>query len=168
MRVISSRLPLLFYKYIVLPLMWLLFIVLFAMFGSIMQDEKGLWLLMATLLLTVAMSAVYLWRVPHIIKPFADKVQDAGDALIVRKSGNQERIPLANIASIEARLLIFPRGNNTYYLITLCAPCSLGSEIAFFPINDGSRFLDGTPWQSRHKSIYDDLAERISQARKIE
>ncbi|MCL2310076.1 MAG: hypothetical protein FWC42_07350 [Proteobacteria bacterium] len=41
----------------------------------------------------VAPSA-YLLRIPQLLKFFADEVQDAGDALIVRKPSNQERIPL--------------------------------------------------------------------------
>jgi hypothetical protein len=137
---------------------------MFVMIRSIVHDEQGFRLLMAMLLLVVVVSAIYLWRVLPLMKPFADEVQDAGDALIVRKSDDHIRIPFANIASIDVRFFPSTRGN-MYYLITLRMPCNLGSEVAFFPINNDSKFFGWKPWQS---PIYDDLTERISQARKIE
>ena len=168
MPVISSRSSLIFFKYLVVPLMWLALAVAFAIIGpTLAQDTLGFWLLIAVLLLAAVVSAILLWRIPHLAKPFADEVQDAGDALIVRKAGSETRIPLADIASMEPRFLRrgimyswFFAGGIMCYFLTLRAPYGLGGEVAFFPINDGTR----TPWRSRRKSIYDDLAQRISQA----
>jgi hypothetical protein len=156
--VISSRLLFLFYKHFALPLLWFLLIVVFVIFGSVVHDERGYWVMAVMLLLMVAVSFLYLWRFPRILKAFVDEVRDAGDVLIVYKSGKQTRIPLISIANMETRFL--GRGN-IYYLITLRAPYLLGNEVAFFPINNGARVLDGTPWQPKQESIYDDLLKRI-------
>ncbi|MDR0274430.1 MAG: hypothetical protein LBI48_03640 [Burkholderiaceae bacterium] len=159
MPVISSRSTLLFYKYLVLPLLWLLFIAALLRIGPIVQWQFPFLAIMLSL--AVAMSALYFWPFRRLMKPFADEVRDAGDALIVRKSGDQAHIPLAGIANMETRII--GRGQ-MYYLFTLRAPCPFGNEVAFFPVNNGSRFLDGTPWRSRRALIYDDLIERIGQA----
>ncbi|MCL2297589.1 MAG: hypothetical protein FWC38_01920 [Proteobacteria bacterium] len=154
MHVISSRSTFISYKYLVLPLLWLLLIFVYAIIGSAVRDGLGIGMLAAMLLLAFAVS----WRFYCFMKPFADEVLDMGDALLVRKSGEQAHIPLIDIASFEDR----SHGrNDTYYLITMRAPSILGGEIAFFPSNN----VDGTPWRSRNESIYDSLSRRISQAR---
>jgi hypothetical protein len=164
MRVISSRSTLLFYRYFFVPLFWLLLIAVFGMILPILKDEQARSLLTAMLLLATVMSVIYIFRLPSLMKPFADEVQYEGNALIVRKSGSETRIPLSGIASMDFRSFGGAKGD-MYYLLTLCTPCSFGNEVAFFPINNGTRFLDGTPWRSKSKSVYDDLSQRITQAK---
>jgi len=161
MPVISSRSTLLFYRYLALLLLWFLFIAVSMMIQSVAQGERSFWLLTTLVILAIVVSVIYIWRAPRFLQPFADEVQDAGDALIVRKSGDEISIAFADIAGMETRLM---GRDQIYYVLNLRVPCSLGSEVAFFPINNGARFLDGTPWRSRRESIYDDLVQRITQA----
>jgi len=53
----------------------------------------------------IVASVIHIWRGPRFLKPFADEVQDAGDALIVRRSGDKMRIALADIVCMETHLM---------------------------------------------------------------
>jgi len=86
----------------------------------------------------------------------ADEVWDAGDEVIVRKSGYRERIPLANIIS-----LTHHGGRTPYSILTLRVPCRFGRKITFLTI------LHGQLFRPRHDpAIYDGLTVRINEARR--
>lgn len=87
----------------------------------------------------------------------ADEVWDAGDALVVRKYGRKERIPLANILSLTHK-----KGRPPYSIITLRVTCRFGRKITFITILSGVFNWSGPP----DPALYDDLPVRIHEARR--
>jgi hypothetical protein len=97
----------------------------------------------------------------------ADEVQDAGDELIVRKSGSEVRIPLAEIVNVDTRQdPMDPLHRVDCAVLTLREPCTLGREVRFFPV-DAPRFLSLRPvFSSRLTPVIMELIQRIDQARR--
>jgi hypothetical protein len=92
----------------------------------------------------------------------ADEVRDAGDALIVRKSGHEARIPLADIASItHVPLWWFWSYQKNSSVLTLRTPYRFGSKVRFMSIMSG--FVTR---QKPDAAIYDALVIRINDARR--
>ncbi|MDR0276213.1 MAG: hypothetical protein LBI48_12950 [Burkholderiaceae bacterium] len=94
----------------------------------------------------------------------ADEVRDAGDALIVHQSGEEVRIPLADIANVDTRP--YPMVQGLYYTtLTLRAPCHFGDEVGFLPIRERKFFSLNSSWSSQ-PPVIKDLIQRIDQARR--
>ena len=86
--------------------------------------------------------AVDFWPVPCfmavvgvvIMKKFVwdlmDEVQDGGDDLLVRRGGDEERIPLSNIMNVNITLHMNPQRIN----LRLVKPGRFGSEVSFSPV----------------------------------
>jgi hypothetical protein len=90
-------------------------------------------------------------------KRSAVEVWDAGDALIVAKSGHKERIPFTNIMNWANELA---RGDRILGItLTLHTPCRFGSKIAVMPITVATL---AARWPD--PEIYDDLISRIHDA----
>src|ERR1700722_9228182 len=69
----------------------------------------------------------FYWKLS--IRDLMDEVFDCGDSLLVRKNGEEDRIPLANIMNVS-----FTRANKTSRIIlTLVTPGKFGAEIMFAP-----------------------------------
>jgi len=173
MRMISSRWELIVQKYI-MPLAILVgSIGVLAMFWVTIKDMLGhelrLDILAPLLLLALILAMRSVWRSLHFFDRFAGEVWDEGNALIVRKSGDSTRIPLANIASMEFLREGGQKNCFFYFLLTLRTPSKFGSEIAFIARVDEiyrtMGFLDFDPMQYWSRSSYGDLANRISRAR---
>jgi hypothetical protein len=84
----------------------------------------------------------------------ADEVLDAGDALIVRFGGEQQRIPLSEIINVSYSYM----QNPNRVTLTLRTPCQFGKEVSFSP---PARFL---PFAK--SPIVAELIERIDAARR--
>jgi hypothetical protein len=147
---ISSRMTY-FYKRI-FPLLWIGFIAVFAGL-SLSGGAAGRDL--PFIVIPCVMVAVGFVVFRRMIWSLADEVFDAGDALVVRKGGYDERIPLSGIMNVSTALYTNPQ------LITLrlLRPGRFGAELAFMPAT-GLRI---NPF-ARNK-IADDLAERVDRAR---
>ena len=89
---------------------------------------------------------------------FADEVLDAGDEIIVCKSGYREYIPLTNVIS-----LIHKSGRLPYSVLTLYTPCRFGRKIIFFTKLTLYGFFRSSP----DPAIYDNLTMRINEARRL-
>ena len=83
----------------------------------------------------------------------ADEVWDAGEALIVRNGGEEDRIALADIMGVSCSMF----QNPPRVTLALRQPCRFGAEVAFMP---PVRFL---PFA--RSPVIDDLIQRIDQAR---
>ena len=107
--------------------------VVFAIIVPFVAKQPGVGLVLTVLLLPVSVGALFYFIFRKL--DLADEVQDAGDALVVRKSGDETRIPLANIASAE---LVEPNsaGMPQYVILTLRTPCRFGGKITYIPIDE--------------------------------
>lgn len=73
----------------------------------------------------MAIGGYYLFRVA--LRDLADEVYDCGDFLLVRKSGDEDRVPLANIVNVNFAMNMRP----ARITLTLETPGKFGSEIVF-------------------------------------
>jgi len=87
----------------------------------------------------------------------ADEVWDAGNELIVCKSGHRERIPLANIIALTHRSGTAP----PHSVLTLSTPCRFGRKITFLTILRGA-----FNWSGPDPAVYDALIVRIHEAQR--
>jgi hypothetical protein len=152
MRRISSGMTT-FYKRAFPALFFGILIVAFASALSSKEIRAERWFV---LLLPLAMSFIFFLVMKHLIWDLADEVHDAGDALLVRKGDEQERIPLSNIMNVSATLLINP----PRVTLRLVHTSKFGDEITFSPQTPFSftRF-------ARRNPIVDELIVRVDAAR---
>ncbi len=147
---ISSRMTY-FYKRI-FPLLWLGFIAVFAGL-SVAGGTARLELPFIVIPCVIVAVGFVVFR--RMVWTLADEVLDAGDALVVRKGGYDERIPLSGIMNVNTTLYTNP----PRITLRLVRPGRFGTEVAFMPVT-GLRI---NPF-ARNK-IADDLAERVDRAR---
>jgi hypothetical protein len=96
----------------------------------------------------------------------ADEVRDAGDALVVRQSGYEVRIPLTDIVKVDTRP--YPLSRGTYYTaLTLRTPCRFGSEVKFLPIPKHKFSSLDFGYRSQPPPVIKNLIERIDQAHRV-
>jgi hypothetical protein len=86
------------------------------------------------LLLPIALLAVIGWLFMRaVLFDLADAVHDAGDALVVKRSGQEERIPLANVMNVSSTQCMNP----PRLTLRLVHPGRLGPYVSF--ISGGRR-----------------------------
>lgn len=152
MRVISSHWTF-FYKRI-FPLLWFGFLAFFIISGLLVRDQAAL---DPRFLLMPAVMAVFGYFVLRaLVFDLADEVVDAGDALIVRKAGDEARIALADIVNVDSSMFMNP----PRIVLTLRTPCRFGREIAFSPLANRSLFAPFAP-----NPTAKELIERVDRAR---
>jgi tetratricopeptide (TPR) repeat protein len=139
MPTVSSKMP---FKR-VLPVMWIGIVLLFIAIGLL---SKALFLMAA---LIVAVFGY--WIIKKVVFNLADAVLDAGDALVVRSDGQEERIALSDIKNVKYLSYINPP------LVTLSVrrQTVFGDTIAFFAP------LWGIP-------VVHDLIDRVDAARMMD
>ena len=81
------------------------------------------------LLIPIGMAVFFHFLLRALVFDLADEVLDAGDALIVRKAGEEARIPLADIVNVDSSTLVNP----PRITLTLRTPCRFGRKIVFSP-----------------------------------
>ena len=152
MRRISSGMTK-FYKRVFPVLFFGILIVAFA--GALSSKEIGgeQWIV---LLIPIAMFLVFFFVMKHLIWDLADEVHDTGDALLVTKGGEQERIPLTNIMNVSATLMINP----PRVTLRLVHTSKFGDEITFSPQTPFSFNRLG-----RRNPMIDELIVRVDAAR---
>ena len=90
-----------------------------------------------------------------LVWDLADEVYDCGDSLIVRKSGEEERIPLSNIMSVSSSTYMNPQR----VTLRLVRPGRFGQDVAFAP----TRPLTLNPFAIN--PLVEDLIVRVDRAR---
>jgi hypothetical protein len=95
----------------------------------------------------------FYWKLS--IRDLMDEVFDCGDSLLVRKNGEEDRIPLSNIMNVS-----YTRANKSSRIIlTLVTPGKFGTEIMFAPPPE--IYFNPNP----RNEIAQDLIARCGQAR---
>jgi hypothetical protein len=145
MRPVSSKMTF-FYKR-VFPVVWFGFLLLLIAFGLFSASTS---FLIAALL----MGVFGYWMMKKVMFNLADVVLDAGDALVVRSGGQEERIALSDIKNVNYSPYMYPpqvtlsvRRHTVFGdTVAFCAPVSI------LPL-----------WSS---PVIDDLIDRVDAARR--
>lgn len=112
----------------VFPLLWfglLAYFVAMAFFFGKPRGEDMVGVAVAALLMTV----VGLVVMKKFVWDLADEVLLRGDALIVRKGGDEERIRLADIINVNCNQFSNPKRIS----LRLRKPCRFGDDVTFMP-----------------------------------
>jgi hypothetical protein len=151
MRRISSQWTF-FYKFI-FPLIWFGFIIVFLIVAVVVPTRSGQALPIPALIVPIIMGVIGYSLMKKMIFNLADEVWDDGNALVVKKSGQEERIALSDIKNVNYSTMTSP----PRVVLSLRRPSVFGDQVAFCaPI----RFI---PFSS--SPLIDDLIERIDTAR---
>ena len=150
MKRISSKLTFLYKR--VIPVFWFGFIAVFL--GSVVLDHRGPRPpLIPFLIVPVAMAVFGYALFRKLLFDLVDEVWDDGDALVVKNSGTEERVPLKNIVNVGFSTMINPER----VTLTLREPGRFGKEITFSPPRRFLRFA--------RSPIIGELIERVDRAR---
>jgi hypothetical protein len=152
MRQISSKWTF-FYKN-VFPVIWFGFIIVFLIVAVFVPTRSGQSPVMPALIVPVIMLVVGHGLMKKLIFDLADEVWDDGDALVVKKGGQEQRIALSDIKNVNYSVMTSP----PRVVLSLRRSTVFGDQVAFCaPI----RFI---PFAT--SPIIDDLIERIDMARR--
>jgi hypothetical protein len=152
MRRISSSMTF-FYKR-VFPMIFLGFVVLFVVFGLTTGMNSEQFLPLPFLAVPIIMLAIFFLVMKKLVFDLVDEVLDAGDALIVRNGGQEERIALSEIMNVSYSPLVNP----PRVTLSLRRPSMFGEQVTFCaPV----RFV---PFST--SPIIDELIQRIDAARR--
>lgn len=153
MPVISSRWTF-FYKR-VFPLIWFGFLAFFVV--TVLLAPRGPEPFEPVFLLGPAVMAVFGYVLLRaLVFDLADEVVDAGDALVVRKGGEEARIPLADIVNVDSSSFVNP----PRITLTLRTPCRFGCKVAFSPPPNRRLFAPFAP-----NPTAEELIDRVDRAR---
>lgn len=142
-----------FYKKI-FPLLWFGFLVVFVVivFSRGYDSADRVTLIVAPICMALFGFAVF----KKLLWDLADEVQDGGDFLLIRKGGDEERVPLSNIMNVSASTNMNPQR----VTLRLVKPGKFGSQVSFaLP----SRF-SFNPFATH--PIAEDLIVRVDRARR--
>jgi hypothetical protein len=138
----------------IFPAIWFGFLALFLLsgIGSGIAIKQPMFLIMP---IGMAIFGFFLMR--KLVFDLADEVLDAGEHLIVRKSGREIQIRIADIINVSTSLI----QNPPRLTLRLALPSEFGSEIAFMVKRDNV----WNPFQTTC-SIADDLITRVDASRR--
>ena len=157
MKRISSRST--FFSKRVFPVLWFGFAALFVIVNLTGQHGTKQFELSPFLPLAVGAIGLFaMWRFWRFMLSLADEVWDDGKALIIKKSGQELRVPLDDIINVTYGMA----GNSPRATLTLRHSTQLGREIAFIPHRD---FFSLNLLSTRNR-ILDELIERIDAQRR--
>lgn len=77
--------------------------------------------------IVMAVFGFFLFRL--LVWNLADEVYDAGDDLLIKKGGQEDRIPLSNIMNIG-----YSKLNQQQVTLRFVAPTKFGMEVSFMPV----------------------------------
>jgi hypothetical protein len=154
MKRISSKRTV-FYKR-VFPVLWFGFLAFFVL-ADLLASRSTHVEPVPMFLVPVVMAVIGYVLFRRLLFDLVDEVWDDGDALIVKKAGVEERVPLRNIVNIGYSLLTNPER----VTLTLRDPGPFGKEITSMPLSRAFSFR----WMSRNPLI-DELIERVDKARR--
>ncbi len=108
----------------ILPWLYFGFLAVFgavALVGSAGKEDR----FFVLIAFAMAIGGYYVLRVS--LRDLADEVHDCGDFLLVRKNGDEDRVPLANIINVNFAMNIRP----ARITLTLATPGKFGASISF-------------------------------------
>ena len=131
MRLVSSKMTF-FYKRL-FPVIWfgfLLLLIAVRLFSASRDSQDSI---IPFLSVVLGMAVFSYWFMKKVMFNLADEVLDAGDALVVRSSGQEERIALSDIKNVNYSPYMYPpqvtlsvRRHTVFGdTIALCAPVSI-------------------------------------------
>lgn len=154
MQVISSRWTF-FYKRI-FPVFWFGFLAIFVavslLSGQAMRSFDPMFFVGP-----IAMTILGWLIMRRFVFDLADEVVDAGDALIVRKGGEEARIALADIINVDSSTATRP----PRITLMVRTPNCFGRKIAFSPPPNRNLFAPFAP-----NPTAEQLIDRVDQARR--
>jgi hypothetical protein len=151
MRRISSQWTF-FYKFI-FPIVWVGFIIVFLAVAIFAPTRSGQGPPIPVLIVPIIMLVIGFTLMKKFIFDLADEVWDDGNTLVVKKSGQEERIALRDIKNVNYSTMSSP----PRVVLLLRRPSVFGDQVAFCaPI----RFV---PFAT--SPLIDDLINRIDAAR---
>jgi len=138
-----------FYKW-VFPIVWFGFLAVFAATAFFQGSQAALPFLIAP----IVMAVVGYLIMKTFVFDLADEVLDAGDALVVRRAGLEERIALADIMNVSYSQFVNP----PRVTLSLRNPSTFGTQVSFCaPL----RFLKFSP-----PPVIDELIRRVDATRR--
>jgi hypothetical protein len=131
MRPVSSKMTF-FYKR-VFPVIWFGFLTLFIAFGVFSTSRGSQYLIIPFLIVPLLMAVFGYWIMKKVVFNLADAVLDAGNALVVRSGGQEERIALSDIKNVNYSPYMSPpqvtlsvRRHTVFGdTVSFCAPVSI-------------------------------------------
>jgi len=154
MRVISSRWTF-FYKR-VFPFVWFGFLAIF--FAVALLSDQARQDFDPVFLIGPVAMALFGWFIMRkFVFDLADEVVDNGDALVVRKGGEEARIPLADIINVDSATTTRP----PRITLSLRTPGRFGRTVVFSPPPNRKLFALLAP-----NPIAEELIDRIDRARR--
>src|SRR5688572_27913593 len=142
-----------FYKRI-FPVIWFGFLALFVAQSVLRGGFEEARLPFVVMPFVMAVFGYFLMK--NVVWDLMDEVHDGGDFLLVRKGGEEERVPLANIMNIDA----WTNMNPPRVTLRLVKPSRFGSEVTFSP----PRRFSFNPF-AKHPLV-EDLIVRVDKARR--
>jgi hypothetical protein len=152
MRRISSGMTFIYKR--VFPIIFLGFFVSFAAIPFLLGLNSGQFPPLPFFVVPVIVFAIFLFLMKKLVLDLADEVLDAGDALIVKNGGREERIALSEIMNVNYTSFVNP----PRVVLSLRRPGIFGAQVAFCP---PVRFV---PFST--SPIIDELIQRIDAARR--
>jgi hypothetical protein len=149
---ISSKLT--FFSKRIFPVFWFGFIGLFVAIALFARGRPG-GPPLEFLLIPVVMAVFGYFLMRKLVLDLVDEVWDAGDALVVRNSGQEERIPLSVIMNVSDSMFLNP----PRVTLMLRQPCRFGKEVTFSPARKAFALFTRNP-------VIQELIERIDAARR--
>jgi hypothetical protein len=125
MRRISSQWTF-FYKF-VFPIFWFGFIIVFLIVAVFVPTRAGQGLPIPALIVPIIMLVIGYALMKKLIFDLADEVWDDGDALVVKKSGQEQRIALSDIKNVNYSTMSSP----PRVVLSLRRPSVFGEQVAF-------------------------------------
>ncbi|MCE5229805.1 hypothetical protein LLG95_09445 [bacterium] len=140
----------------VFPAFWFGFLAIFFLLCAIqfLQDHDPMLIVM--LIAPIFMAGFGFFMFKNLVWGLADEVFDAGDYLLVRMRGEEDRISLSNIMNVG-----YSRMNPQQVTLRLVEPMKFGSEISFMPVRSRSGFQS---LFGKNKMV-EDLIRRVYDAR---
>ena len=143
-----------FYYKRVFPLIFLGFLLLFVAIGLAVGMTSGEFPPLPFFIMPIIMAVIFFFIMKKLVLDMVDEVLDAGDALLVRNGGQEERIALSDIMNVNYTPLLNP----PRVTLSLRRPTMFGTQVTFCaPV----RFVPFTT-----SPIIDELIQRIDAARR--
>jgi hypothetical protein len=138
----------------IFPLLWFGFLAVFAAGAVVNSRHNQLWWPFVAWTILIAVLGFHFWK--KMSWALADEVLDGGDFLLVRKGGDEERVPLGNVMHVDLPSYMRPQ----QITLRLVKPGKFGSQVSFaLP----SRF-SFSPF-AKHP-LAEDLIVRVDRARR--
>jgi hypothetical protein len=138
----------------VLPFVWTGFLVVFLASVVAKGIAPEVWWLFVVAGIVVACGNFFVMK--RAFRGLVDEVHDGGDFLLIRKGGEEERVPLSNVMHVDTSRT----STQSRITLRLVKPGKFGSEIAFaLP----ARFSFGA--FAKHP-VTEDLIVRVDEARR--